>query len=159
MGHSVATLDQHHDVSGFDCGEPALNTWLRTIAHQHQNKNLSKTFVLVDDEAPQTIIGFYALALRGLMPREALPPAMAKKLPSNVPGYTLARLAVGAPFQGAGYGETLLMDAIFRARSVASQAGGPFLFVDAKDSRAANFYANYGFAPFPADPLTLVLRL
>jgi GNAT superfamily N-acetyltransferase len=159
MGHSVATLDHHHDVSSFDCGEPALNTWLQTIAHQHQNKNLSKTFVLVDDEAPQTIIGFYALALRGLMPREALPPAMAKKLPSNVPGYTLARLAVAVPFQGAGCGSTLLADAIVRVQSIASQAGGPFLFVDAKDSKAANFYMFYGFTPFPSDPLTLALRL
>ena len=72
MAHSVVTLDKAHDLKSFDCGIPALNTWLRTIARQHQKKLLSGTFVLVDDESPESVIGSYALAIRGMTAIEDL---------------------------------------------------------------------------------------
>lgn len=159
MGPYVTPLDQDHDVVNFDCGTPALNSWLHTMARQHKNKKLSQTFILADEEAPQTIMGFYALAVRGLTARTSLPSAMARKLPQSIPGYTLARLAVSECFKKQGHGEFLLFHAIARAQEVSSQAGGPFLFVDAKDDAAAAFYAKYGFVPLPDDSLTLVLHL
>lgn len=159
MGHYVAPLARIHDVKNFDCGVPALNTWLQTIARQHQEKSLSKTFVLVDDDHPETIVGFYALAIRGMTAREALPEDMARRLPANVPGYTIARLAVATHVRGKGFGAALLIDAMLRAKQVANQAGGPFLFVDAKDQAAADFYAYFGFVPLPSDPLTLVIPM
>lgn len=159
MVHYVAPLDQTHDVKGFDCGVPALNTWLQTIARQHQEKALSKTFVLVGDDDPETIIGFYALAVRGMTARGALPEDLTKKLPVSIPGYTLARLAVATSAAGQGFGAELLIDAMRRAKQVASQAGGPFLFVDAKDQTAADFYARFGFSPLPDDQLTLVIPM
>lgn len=94
MASYVVPLDKTHDVKSFECDSAALTQWLQTIARQHQEKSLSKTFVLIDDNSPETIIGFYALAIRGIMEKEMLPPAMAKKFPSKVPGYTIARLAV-----------------------------------------------------------------
>jgi GNAT superfamily N-acetyltransferase len=153
----VEPLNKNHDVNGFDCGTPKLNEWLQTIAGQHQAKSLSKTYLLVADSAE--IVGFLTLAVRGMTPKETMPPGMVKKLPKEIPGFTLARLAVSERFKGQGYGEFLLFDAIARAQDVAEQTGGPFLFVDAKDAEAAAFYMKYGFAPFPSDPLTLVLRL
>lgn len=159
MGHYVAPLDRTHDVKIFDCGVPALNIWLQTIARQHQEKALSKTFVFVDDENPETIIGFYALAIRGMTAREALPEDLARRLPANVPGYTIARLAIATQAKGKGFGAELLIDAMQRAKQVANQAGGPFLFVDAKDQEAADFYVHFGFVPLPGDPLTLVVPM
>lgn len=157
MAHSVVTLDKQHDLKSFDCGIPALNIWLQTIARQHQKKSLSGTFVLVDDELPNAIIGFYALAIRSMTAIEGLPPSMTKRLPLEIPGITLARLAVAETARKQGYGGILLIDAMIRAKYVSSQAGGFALFVDAKDEKAANFYAHYGFEPFSGDPLTLCI--
>ncbi|MDB5842679.1 MAG: family N-acetyltransferase [Herminiimonas sp.] len=159
MAHSVALLDQTHDVKSFDCGTEKLNTWLQTIAGQHQSKGLSKTFVLVDDEAPTIIVGFYALAIRRMTPKETLPAELARKLPSNIPGYTLARLAIATSSAGQGFGADLLVDAMRRAKQVSNQVGGAFLFVDAKDETAADFYSHFGFVPLPDDPLTLVMPM
>lgn len=159
MASYVVPLDKTHDVKSFECDAPALNHWLQTIARQHQEKSLSKTFVLVEDSSPETIIGFYALAIRGMTEKEVLPPDLAKKLPSRVPGYTIARLAISSNAAGKGLGGELLVDAMHRVKQVSQQAGGPFLFVDAKDEEAAGFYRHFGFVPLPDDPLTLVIPM
>lgn len=159
MVHCVIALHPAHDVDRFDCGDPVLNAWLRRTASQHVKKNISKTYVLVDDEAPDTIIGFYALAIRAMTPKDALPPAMAKRLPRDVPGYTLARLAVGTAMQGHGWGTDLLMNAMDRVRAAADCVGGYAFFVDAKDEVAAAFYAQYGFVPLPSAPLVLFMPI
>ena len=159
MASCVVPLDKTHDVKSFECASPELTQWLQTIARQHQEKSLSKTFVLVDDNSPETIIGFYALAIRGIVTRETLPPALAKKFPSKVPGFTIARLAITSGASGQGLGGELLVDAMRRAKQVSEQAGGPFLFVDAKDEEAAAFYKHFGFVPLPDDPLTLVIPM
>lgn len=157
MAHSVVMLGKEHDLKSFDCGISALNNWLRTIARQHQKKSLSGTFVLVDDKSTNAIMGFYTLAIRGMTAIEDLPPSMTKRLPLKVPGITLARLAVAEAARKQGYGGMLLVDAMIRAKHVASQAGGFALFVDAKDEKTAKFYAHYGFEPFSGDPLTLCM--
>ena len=159
MAHSVVTLNPNHDVKGFTCGTSALDIWLQTIASQHQKKVLSSTFVLTEDASPKTILGFYALAIRGMTPTEKLPSAIAKRLPLEVPGITLGRLAVAEREQGKGHGSFLLIDAMSRARRVALETGGFALFVDAKDEQGASFYRRYGFVPFPSDPLTLCIRI
>jgi GNAT superfamily N-acetyltransferase len=154
----ITKLDQNHDVSGFDCGVPALNNWLQSTASQHQKKYLSSTYVLVDADNPTAIIGFYALAPRGLVPKQGLPPAMVRKLPNNIPAYTLARLAVSVSHGGQGNGGGLLINAMARAKKAAEQAGGSLLFVDAKDG-ADGFYKHFNFVPLPNDPLTLVMPI
>lgn len=159
MALCVVALAKQHRVKAFDCGNLNLNHWLQTTAQQHQTKSLSKTWVLVDDAAPETIIGFYALAIRGLVPSQTLPLDIIKKLPSRIPGFTLARLGISLGGQQHGHGKRLLFDAMRRAKNLAEQAGGVALFVDAKDDMAAAFYAKYGFLPLPGEPLILVMPL
>lgn len=159
MAHCVVPLDQSHDVAGFDCGVEELNEWLQKVARQHQEKSLSKTFVLINEEKPDAIVGFYALAQRGLVAKEQLPPELSRRLPRAIPSFVLGRLAVSADAAGQGHGATLLVDAMSRALLVSQEVGGPFLFVDAKDEAAAAFYRHFGFVPLPVDPLTLVIRL
>lgn len=159
MALSIVVLNREHDVSGFDCAVPALNDWLAKIARQHQKNALSSSFVLVDDATPNQILGYYALAIRGLTYTDTLPPNMAKRLPAQVPGLTLARLAVAQSEQKKGYGEMLLVDAMLRAKNVSRQTGGYALFVDAKDQGAAQFYGKYGFVGLPGNPLTMALAI
>lgn len=159
MARSIVMLGKKHDLKSFDCGNPILNIWLQTTARQHQKKSLSSTFVLVDDESSEAVIGFYALAISSMAAKEQLSPSMAKSLPLVVPGITLGRLAVAITAKEQGNGGMLLVDAMIRAKYVASQVGGFALFVDAKDEAAAGFYAHFGFEPLPDDPLKLCIPI
>ena len=157
MATRVVPLAPTHQVQTFDCGNDDLNMFLQATAGQHQRKLISKTYVLVDDAAPTEVMGYYSLAVRGMVPKDELPPQMAKRLPREVPGFTLARLAVRKDLKGLGHGEYLLFHAIDRVARVAGEVGGYAAFVDAKDEKAAAFYQKYGFTAFPDDPLTLCL--
>lgn len=159
MGFSILSLDQSHDLKSFNCGNIALNTWLQNTSRQHQKKNLSRTFVLIQDSSPTTIIGYYSLAIRGLTLTEALPQNMKKALPLNVPAMTLARLAVSLQEQRKGHCERLLLDAMEQVKTASSLIGGSFLFVDAKDTNLAKFYTHYEFVALPDDPLTLCMLI
>lgn len=152
----VLPLTGSHDRQGFDCGRQELNDWLRQVARQHQDKRLSKTFVAIREDAPDRILGYYALTLAELENRH-LPQAWRKKLPRRIPGVRLGRLAVDQHYQGKGLGELLLVDALTRARRVYAEAGGIGLFVDAIDEQGAGFYRRFGFEACPDNPLLLFL--
>ncbi|HEX8612848.1 MAG TPA: GNAT family N-acetyltransferase [Telluria sp.] len=158
MAIRVVPLETVHEVSEFNCGNNDLNVFLQTIARQHQRKFISKTYVLIDDDAPTVVMGFYTVAVRKMVAKDDLPPEMAKKIPTEVPGFSLARLAIQNELQGCGHGEYMLFHALARAARVADEIGGYAVFVDAKDEAAATFYKKYGFIPFPDDPLTLCLK-
>jgi GNAT superfamily N-acetyltransferase len=144
------------DRQDFDCGRQELNDWLRQVAHQHQGKGLSKTFVASLEDAPDRICGYYALTLAELENRH-LPEAWRKKLPRRIPGVRLGRLAVDRQYQGKGLGELLLVDALTRAQRIHAEAGGIGLFVDAIDAQAAGYYQRFGFDASPDNPLLLFL--
>ncbi|KQN79210.1 hypothetical protein ASF04_01575 [Duganella sp. Leaf61] len=154
----IEALGKAHDVANFDCGNTDLNHWLRTTARQHQKNNTSKTFVLIEEESPTVVQGFVTMAIRDVTPKDELPVAMAKKLPMNVAGYTLARLAVSANAQQRGYRERLLFEAMERVCQASRLVGGFAMFVDAKDG-AVDFYKKYGFIQLPNDPDILVLPI
>ncbi|GGY12788.1 GNAT family N-acetyltransferase [Massilia dura] len=149
------SLTKAHNVADFDCGVPALNHWLKTIAPQHQKNGMSKTFVLVYESRPEEVVGFFAMSLRDKVLAADLPAAMRKRLPEAVTGYTLARLAVSEKFKGQQHGERLLLKAMQKAYQASKSVAGFGLFVDAKEG-AASFYEKYEFVPFPDDPNTLV---
>lgn len=154
---AITPLSRNHDRSGFDCGVPALNTLLKAIARQHNDKGISRTFVLTD-ETPH-ILGFFTLTLCEVCAPK-LPPTLAARYPHHsLPAVRLARLAVSRKQQGKGYGELLLAEAIQRTLLIADQAGLIGLFVDAKDDKARTFYKWYGFLALPAEPLRLFLPI
>ena len=156
----VEPLDTSHDRVGFDCGVEPLNRYLRETARQHIAKGISKTFVLVDENAanPKPILGFFTLSLCQVIGQQ-VPAKWTKKLPEQIPAMRLGRLAVATAHQGAGYGKALLADALGRIARVSDLAGGIGLFVDAKDDAAATFYAKFGFEPTPSGPLTLFMPM
>jgi len=156
----VELLSRAHDREHFDCGIEALNAFLRQTARQHQEKGISRTFVLVEHGGaePTPILGFFTLAAtEGFT--ASLPPEIAKRFPTRIPAIILARLAVDKSRQGRGLGAALVAEALTRVASIAEQLGVAGLFVDAKDEGAAAFYRKYGFVPLVSDPLRLFLPL
>lgn len=154
----IELLGKTHHRKGFDCGKIALNQFLQRTARQHIQKGLSRTFVLVDNQQPSVIIGFFTLSLCEVRV-ECLPPRWAKKYPSIVSGVKLARLAVSLDWQRQGIGGILLVEAMKRALVIAENAGVIGLFVDAKDDSAKDYYQRYGFEGTKEHPLLLFLPL
>lgn len=77
----------------------------------------------------------------------------------DVPGFRLARIAPHVRVQGQGLGGQLLAAAARRCLRAAAEAGGVLLIIDAKNERAAKWYASYGAVPLNNRPLTLVMSL
>jgi GNAT superfamily N-acetyltransferase len=156
----VQPLSQQHDRAAFDCGVPTLNDFLRQTARQHQEKGVSRTFVLVDPDSksPREIIGYFALSACEAV-TAALPANLAKRLPRTIPAVLLGRLAVHRAFQGQGHGSVLLVEAVRRVATTASLIGLAGLFVDAKGDAAATFYRKFGSVPLPDNPHRLFLPL
>ncbi len=154
----IEPLSRRHNREGFDCGNPELNDYLRHTARQHTDKGLSRTEVVVDDKAPDEILGYVTMSLAEII-TEALPPHYAKKYPAKAHGVKLARLAVAQSRQREGLGKLMMIHAIRRALQVADSAGIIGLFVDAKDEAASRYYRRFGFIPLPDDPHRLFLPL
>ena len=146
-----------HDRASFDCDDVDLNVYLQRYARQNHDSGGAKCFIAALTITPSRILGFYTLSPASIEYRRT--PALAKKgLPRyDVPVFRLGRLAVDKEFQGRGLGGALLLRAADRSIRVAAEVGGVALLIDAKDERAAQWYASYGAVPLLDAPLSLVL--
>ena len=153
-------LSRAHDRDGFDCGSELLNTYLRQTARQHTERGISRTFVLVDEAAtePKPIVGYFTLNICQLR-AEQLPAEVARRLPREVAGVKLGRLAVSKTRQRQGLGKLLLVAAMKKFVEVFDSVGGIGLFVDAKGNEAKAYYERFGFVSLPDTPLLLFLPL
>lgn len=151
-------ITRKHDRGGFDCGDTDLNEFLRRYARQSHDQGAAKTFLAVDDDGG-AILGFYSLAPASVAYHrvpEAARPGLARH---EVPGFRLARVAIDRRWQGLGLGGQLLLAAGRRCLRVAAAVGGVVLVIDAKNDRAAAWYASYGAVPLLDAERTLVLPL
>ncbi|WP_263588885.1 GNAT family N-acetyltransferase [Sphingopyxis sp. GC21] len=148
-----------HDCHTFDCGDMAMNDFLRRYARQSHEQNASKTFCAIDASAPNRVLGFYTITPSAVA-HEDVPTRMTKGLAQHeIAGFRLARIATDIAVAGQGLGGQLLVSAALRCLRIAEQAGGRLLIIDAKNERAAEWYASYGAEPLQDKPLTLVMPL
>ena len=148
-------LSSEHRISDFECGEPALDDWLRRRALQNQESGASRTYVVC---AGRRIVGYYALAV-GAVAHTGAAGKIKRNMPDPVPVMVLGRLAVHKDQQGKGIGAALLRDAILRTMQAAEIAGIRAILVHAISDGARTFYERCGFHSTPLDPLTLMITL
>jgi len=153
------SISKKHDRDAFDCGEEALNEFLRRYARKSHDLGGAKTFLAIDDGDNKTILGFYSLSPASV--EYARTPEIVKRglARYDVPGFRLARLAVDRKLQGQGIGGQLLLAAGRRCLMAAAEVGGVVLVIDAKSERVAGWYASYGAVRLLDAPLTLLLPL
>jgi GNAT superfamily N-acetyltransferase len=151
-------ISKKHDREAFDCGDEALNEFLRRHARKSHERGGAKTFLAVDD-ADKTILGFYSLSPASV--DYARTPEIVRRglARHDVPGFRLARLAVDHRFQGQGIGGQLLLAAGRRCLLAAEEVGGVVLVIDAKNERVAAWHASYGAVALLDAPLALLLPL
>ena len=152
MRFRIEKLARVHDLEPFDCGQEALNRFLKRFAFSSQQANASNTYLALADDR---VIGYYSLVVAQVSHNEA-PERLSRGLAHHpIPLMLLARLAVSLPWQSQGVGSGLLKDAMFRTLQAAEIAGIRALAAHAKDEEARGFYAHFGFVPSPSDPLHL----
>ena len=123
-------ISKKHDRDAFDCGEDALNEFLRRYARKSHDLGAAKTFLAIDDGDNKAILGFYSLSPASV--EYARTPEIVKRglAHHDVPGFRLARLAVDRKLQGQGIGGQLLLAAGRRCLMAAAEVGGVVLVID-----------------------------
>ena len=152
-------INKTNDRDAFDCGEDALNEFLRRYARKSHELGGAKTFLAIDDADHTTILGFYSLSPASVA--YARTPEIIRRglARHDVPGFRLARLAVDRRVQRQGLGGQLLLAAGRRCLRASAEVGGIAMVIDAKNDRVAAWYASYGAVPLLDAPLTLLLPL
>lgn len=143
----IVNLQQDHDRGSFSSNTPLLDNYIKKQASQDVRKDLSACYVIADEN--RKVFAYYTLSANSI-PQEGMPEDLLKKIrlpPSyhDLPAVMLGRLAVDEQYQGKGYGELLLLDALNRCLFAAEQIGTIAVIVDPIDQRATDFYAKYGF--------------
>lgn len=150
-----APISAELQLDDFDCGEYALNDWLKKRALKNHASGASRCFVLC---AGADVIGYYCLSA-GAISQEAAPKAMRRNMPDPLPVLLLGRLAVDKRYHNQGIGQALLRDAMLRAVNVAGEAGVFAILVHALSDNAKQFYLSRGFVESPLQPMTLFMTL
>lgn len=160
MSLSIELLNsKKHDRSSFTCGVDSLDDYIKTRASQELKKRVSTPYVLTDSPELQ-VLGYYCLSSYSIASTE-LDESIAKKLPRYplLPAIMLGRLAVDSGYQGKGYGDLLVADALKRSLELSKQLASLAVVVDAINQGAAIFYQRHGFIEFPDDPMKLYLSV
>lgn len=152
-------LGKHHCLGQFQCGEPALDEWLKRHARAAHSSESARVFVATLEDG-ETVVGYYALAAAQVAPEEATARAL-KGQPRARPGpaILLARLAVDREHQGAGLGRSLLQEVLLRCVEAADAIGARVLLVHTKHDAAKAWYMQYDFEESPTDPLHLTMLM
>jgi GNAT superfamily N-acetyltransferase len=148
-------ISPDHDLSAFDCGEPALDDWLRQRALRNESR-FSRTYVVCEGKR---VVAYYCVSA-GAVQRAAAPGRLRRNAPDAIPVAVLGRLAVTRSHAGQGLGADLLADALSRIAAAAATIGIAAVLVQAKDETARRFYLRHAeFLEFPDDSRTLFLPI
>lgn len=148
-------LTADHDVADFDCGEPALNDWLRHRALKNESR-FSRTYVVCQGNR---VVAYFCISA-GAVERVAAPGKVRRNAPDTIPVSVIGRLAVDRDHAGAGLGADILSDALRRIAIASQSIGIGAVLVHAKDDAAKRFYFRCAeFIEYPEDSRTLFLPI
>jgi GNAT superfamily N-acetyltransferase len=149
------SLTAEHDLSSFDCGEPALNDWLRHRALKNESR-FSRTYVVCENTR---VVAYFCISA-GAVERAAAPGKVRRNAPDTIPVSVIGRLAVSRDHAGKGLGADILADALRRIALASQSIGIGAVLVQAKDEAAKRFYMRCAeFIEYPNDSRTLFLPI
>lgn len=158
-GLAVVLLSSVHNRAAFSCGEASLDRYLQQQVNQDRKRDLSRCYVLIEEENPAQILGYYTLSAFSV-DVGTVPQSTAKGVPyPTIPCVLIGRLAVSQQHQGRQLGGLLLSAAVEHTLHLKESLGIRLVVVDALSEKAAQFYERYGFQRFPADTMKLFLPL
>ncbi len=148
-------LTPNHDLSGFDCGEPTLNDWLRRRAVNNESR-FSRTYVVCDGNR---VVAYFCISA-GAVERAAAPGKVRRNAPDAIPVSVIGRLAVDRDYRGQGLGADILSDALRRIAIASQSIGIGAVLVHAQDEAARRFYLRCAeFIEYPEDSRSMFLPI
>lgn len=148
-------LTPEHELSAFDCGEPALNDWLRHRALKNESR-FSRTYVVCSNAR---VVAYFCISA-GAVERAAAPSKVRRNAPDAIPVAVIGRLAVDREQRGRNLGADLLADALTQIALASKSLGIAAVLVHAKDDQAKRFYMRCAeFLEYPVDSRTLFLPI
>ncbi|MFH0737446.1 MAG: hypothetical protein V1827_02020 [Candidatus Micrarchaeota archaeon] len=134
-------LDGNHDLSGFDCGDPDINDFLKNEALAHQNELITTTMLFLYENR---ILGFCSLAADAIKLSDDERIGCIKdrgdmKHYPQYPALKLARFGRDKAFHGIQIGKKIIIPwVIGYARSIDSMAIR-FITLDSKPKRVSYY--------------------
>lgn len=159
----IEPISKTHNRKLFDCGDMEVTKFLLEKALQDQEKNLSRTMVLLDEKIdPKRIVGYHTLIFAQVNQQHI--PNDKPTIKRPIPVILLGQLGIDKTFQGKGYGELLLMDAQARVDEISRKVGIRAMMLDARNEILAKWYARYDFIRFPNElrmfkPISFIRKL
>ncbi len=148
MNLRIEPLTRLHHRKGFSCLDEAIDLFLREKAMQDQERELSRTNVLVQtDLEPKRIIGYYTLAFTEIAQEQI--PSDRPKIKRNIPVILLGQIGIDSEFQSKGYGNRMLTEAQSRVFEVSIRVGVRAMVLDARSENLAQWYEKRGFFRAP----------
>jgi predicted GNAT family N-acyltransferase len=146
LAEEIVPFDKsQHQRDSFDCGNEALNLYLKQHLSQNLKQNLIQAYVALEKDSHR-ILGYYTLSSTSISHAD-LPKDMAKKLPQYpIPAILISRLACDNVTREARLklGSKLLIHALRQALKAVEIMGVLCVVVDAKPEAVA-FYQKFGF--------------
>jgi GNAT superfamily N-acetyltransferase len=152
-------LAKQHNRKEFTCGTLGLDSYLKAYASQDMRRKANATFVLVPENVPNKITGYFTLCAFGISPGTV--PEAAQKFISRYPlvsATLIGRLAISSDHQWHGLGSILLAQALKKAFDNTAIVGCSMVVVDAIDEKAVRFYQAHGFLKLP-ESMRLILPM
>ena len=156
---------EKHDRTGFTCGVPRLDNFLKLNAKKQIKDDMTRVYV-VTEARQRVILGYHAINL-GMMNVDAL-----AKRPRGAPHHGelpilfLGQVAVNTAAQGQGLG-SILMHHVFEKAAVISKQAGCYAVVldvmsdgdEAAYTRRVEWYAGFGFQSFKSRPSRMFMTM
>lgn len=130
-----------------DREDGALAVYLKANAKKHHDENISKTYVMVDENAPlpRPIVAYITILVSEVQNQAAKVEAVGEGYTYHWPAVKIARLAVDQRLKRQGLGRDLVSFCVARImREIMPVAGCRFVTVDSNRPAVA-FYEKMGF--------------
>jgi ribosomal protein S18 acetylase RimI-like enzyme len=143
-----------HDLSGFCCGEPSLDRWLRDNAPAEARTSGVRVAIATCDDQ---VVGCYRLSSFEVEAGQASGRFGSRRPP--VPAILVSRLGVDTRWQDRGLGTSLMLHAMRFAASAAPALDAALLVARAEGNPAMAYCIRFGFEPFRGEAGWLYLRI
>lgn len=142
-------LEDHHNISAFDCGDQYINKWIADHARGNSRRLHCKVYTFLECDSDK-VVGLYTIAMRSIE-RDKLTSKYRSNAPaSGVPAYFIGQFAVSVQWQGKGLGRIMLNSVYdFIREQIANGIPAPLIYLDAVEEDAASFWIRQGFTNFP----------
>jgi GNAT superfamily N-acetyltransferase len=150
-------LQDTHNLTSFNSGEPVLDEWLQRRALNNLESGASRTYVICP-KATQNVIGYFSLSMGQILASEVAG-SMRRNMPNKIPAVVLGRLAIDLSWQGKGAGRALLAEVMRRSLRASEEVSARLVIVHAISPAAENFYIHHGFTRLPVEAPMLAMDL